>query len=42
MFKGEEKDAIFNKEEKKIIFHNFMFVLSSVLCKEGLGQPLRT
>lgn len=41
MLKGEKKDVVFNKEEKKIIFHNVMFVLSLVLCKEGLGQPLR-
>lgn len=42
MFEGEKKDAIFNKGEKKVTFHNFLFVLSSVLCKEELGQPLRT
>ena len=42
MFEGEKTDAICNKEEKKITFPNFLFALSSVLCKEELGQPLRT
>lgn len=42
MFKEEKNDAAFNKEEKNVIFHSFPFVLSSVLCKEELGQPLRT
>lgn len=44
MLKGEEEGqggSIFKKEEKKIIFHNFVFDLFSVLCNVGLGQHLR-
>ena len=38
MFKGEKKDAVFNKEEKKIIFHNVMCVCLQCCARRDLGN----